>query len=78
MSTSAAKVAGTWSAVGFPGADGAPFFSPPAGQGVKFAVTESALVIDTVQVPVPEQPLPTHPLNVPPPAGVAVSVTGCA
>jgi hypothetical protein len=40
------------------------------------AVTACAAFIVTVQVPVPVQ-LPLQPVNVEPPAGVAVSVTCC-
>src|SRR5258705_6177138 len=39
------------------------------------AVTDCAPLIVTVQVPVPEQPLPLQPVKVDPAAGVAVSVT---
>ena len=41
----------------------------------KFAVTDVATLIVTVQVPVPEQPPPLQPVNVEPAAGVAVNVT---
>ena len=41
----------------------------------KVAVTDCAPLIVTVQVPVPEQPLPLQPVKVDPAAGVAVSVT---
>jgi len=43
--------------------------------GAKVAVTLIGPATDTVQVPVPEQPLPLQPLNDDPPLGVAVSVT---
>ena len=45
------------------------------GEVVKVAVTLLFAVINTVQVPVPEQPPPLHPANVEPALGVAVSVT---
>ena len=41
----------------------------------KVAVTDLAALILTVQVPLPEQPLPFHRLNVEPTAGTAVKVT---
>jgi hypothetical protein len=41
----------------------------------KFAVTLVADLIDTVQVPVPEQPAPDHPVNSEPDAALAVRVT---
>ena len=42
---------------------------------VNCAVTEVAAVIETTQVPVPEQPPPVHPVKVDPVDGVAVKVT---
>lgn len=42
---------------------------------VKVAVTLLAAVIETVQVPVPEQPSPDHPLNTDPTEAAALSVT---
>jgi hypothetical protein len=42
---------------------------------VNEAVTDLAVVIVTVQVPVPEQPPPLQPVKVEPVAGAAVSVT---
>jgi hypothetical protein len=42
---------------------------------LKVAVTVVAAFIDTVQVPVPEQPPPLHPPNVDPDAAAAVSAT---
>ena len=42
---------------------------------VKVAVTDVAAVTETTQVPVPEQPLPDHPVKVDPVDGVAVKVT---
>ena len=42
---------------------------------VNWAVTDVAAVIDTTQVPVPEQPPPDHPVKVEPVDGVAVKVT---
>ena len=42
---------------------------------VKVAVTDWAAVIDTTQVPVPEQPAPDQPVKFVPVAGVAVRVT---
>ena len=42
---------------------------------VKVAVTDVAAVIETTQVPVPEQPPPDHPVKVEPVDGVAVKVT---
>ena len=42
---------------------------------VKVAVTDVAAVIETTQVPVPEQPPPDHPVKVDPVDGVAVKVT---
>ena len=39
------------------------------------ALTVCATLIVTLQVPVPEQPAPLHPVNIEPAAGVAVSVT---
>jgi phage tail protein X len=41
----------------------------------KFAVTDVAAFIVTVQVPVPEHPPPVQPVNAAPAEGVAVSVT---
>jgi hypothetical protein len=43
--------------------------------GSNVAVTLRAALIVTVQLPVPEQPLPLHPAKVLPFVGVAVSVT---
>jgi hypothetical protein len=45
------------------------------GSGSNDAVTLLAWVIDTVHVPVPEQPLPDQPVNVDPAAAAAVNVT---
>jgi hypothetical protein len=45
------------------------------GGGVNAAVTFVAAVIVTMQVPVPTQPPPDHPVNVDPFAGAAVNVT---
>ena len=42
---------------------------------VNCAVTDVAAVMDTTQVPVPEQPPPDHPVKVDPVDGVAVRVT---
>src|SRR5262245_22716620 len=42
---------------------------------LKFAVTVVAAFIVTLQPPVPEQPPPLQPVNVDPPAGVAVRLT---
>jgi hypothetical protein len=42
---------------------------------VNVALTDSAELIDTLQVPVPEQPLPDQPSNIAPDAGEAVKVT---
>jgi hypothetical protein len=41
----------------------------------KLAVTLVVAFMVTLQVPVPEQPPPLHPLNVDPPLGAAVRVT---
>jgi hypothetical protein len=41
----------------------------------KVAVTDSAALIVTSQMPTPEHPAPDHPANVDPVAAVAVSVT---
>jgi hypothetical protein len=47
--------------------------------GAKLAVTEIALSIVTVHVPVTGQPPPVHPVNTESAAGAAVNVTGvCA
>ena len=42
---------------------------------VNVAVTLLAWVMETVQVPVPEQPEPDQPVKVEPPAAAAVKVT---
>jgi hypothetical protein len=42
---------------------------------VNVAVTDLAAVMDTMQVPVPEQPPPDQPVKSEPVDGVAVSVT---
>ena len=42
---------------------------------VNCAVTDIAPVIETTQVPAPEQPPPDHPVKVEPVDGVAVKVT---
>jgi hypothetical protein len=47
----------------------------PDGVGVKLAVTLCALLIVTLQLPLPVQPAPLQPLKVKPLFGVAVSVT---
>ena len=44
-------------------------------KGIKVAVTDVAAVIDTVQVPVPEQPPPDQPVKIYPLFGKAVKVT---
>ena len=44
-------------------------------KGIKVAVTDVAAVIDTVQVPVPEHPLPDQPEKVDPLVAEAVKVT---
>lgn len=43
---------------------------------VNVAVAVLFEVIETLHVPVPEQPLPLHPVNTDPNAGVAVKLTG--
>ena len=55
-----------------------PFFATSScccGWLLKFAVTDVAAVIETTQVPVPEQPEPDQPVKVEPVDGVAVKVT---
>jgi hypothetical protein len=42
---------------------------------LKLAVTDLLAVIETVQVPVPEQPSPDQPVKVEPPEAVAVRLT---
>ena len=46
-----------------------------ADPATKRAVTAIAAVIDTVHVPVPEQPPPDQPVNAQPGAAIAVSTT---
>jgi hypothetical protein len=52
------------------------FCGAPGGVAtMKFAITLWLLLIETVHMPVPEQPAPVQPLNSIPASGVAVSVT---
>jgi hypothetical protein len=43
--------------------------------GSNSALTVWLVLVETVQVPVPEQPPPVHPAKIAPEAGVAVRVT---